>query len=396
MLSEEEQREQEREKRQEQRKQERLQRQIEKRRKLEERERKSVKRASVFELGMMIFVSNKIREVLEKSTEENAKFNEILAESLADIRKFTKNETKKLKKDITKATKEDMKDNIVGTVDLIKEASGKKPKITISVEVLGKTVDVENKYKKYLKSKAKYAMGTYAKESLDIPLAFTRIVQEEVKNVVQGKCTIDDSCRKAISKLADSGIKIIEYDTGVKRNVDVWVRQQMQYAEKESSQEINNKCAKDMGVTVFEFDAHANARPSHKKWQGKRYDTQGKLYPSLYELTHGEEKDYGCRHFAQPVWDVNMPYAYTKEQLKNIDTKPFTFQGKEYEGYEARQYQRELERNIRALKREVILLDNQGLGSTEAKVKLKHANAVYKAFSSEMGDRVHNDRLRIG
>ena len=196
--------------------------------------------------------------------------------------------------------------------------------------------------------------------------------------------------------MADSGVKIIEYDTGVKRNVDVWVRQEMQYAEKGSSQEINNKCAKDMGVTVFEFDAHANARPSHKKWQGKRYDTQGKLYPSLYELTHGEEKDYGCRHFAQPIWDVDMPYAYTKEQLKNIDTKPFMFQGKEYEGYDARQYQRELERNIRALKREVILLDNQGLGSTEAKIKLKHANAVYKAFSSEMGDRVHNDRLRIG
>ena len=65
MLSEEEQREQERKKRQEERKQERLQKQIEKRRKLEERERKSVKRASVFELGMMIFVSNKIREVLE-------------------------------------------------------------------------------------------------------------------------------------------------------------------------------------------------------------------------------------------------------------------------------------------------------------------------------------------
>ena len=91
-----------------------------------------------------------------------------------------------------------------------------------------------------------------------------------------------------------------------------------------------------------------------------------------------------------------MPYAYTKEQLKNIDTKPFMFQGKEYEGYEARQHQRELERNIRALKREIILLDNQGLSSTEAKVKLKHANAVYKSFSYEMGDRVHNDRLRIG
>ena len=389
MLSEEEQREQERKKRQEERKQERLQKQIEKRRKLEERERKSVKRASVFELGMMIFISNKIREVLEKNTEENAKFNEILAKSLVDLRKFTKKESKSLKKDVIKESKKDLEENKQGTLDLIKEASGKPIKKKLKMDLQN---DTSKRWKKYIKSNA----NTYAIGKDKLPVFFTKIVQEEVKNVVGGKCTIDDSCRKAISKLADSGVKIVEYDTGVKRNVDVWVRQQMQYAEKESSQEINNKCAKDMGVTVFEFDAHANARPSHKKWQGKRYDTQGKLYPSLYELTHGEEKDYGCRHFAQPVWDVDMPYAYTKEQLKNIDTKPFTFQGKEYEGYEARQYQRELERNIRALKREVILLDNQGLSSTEAKIKLKHANATYKAFSSEMGDRVHNDRLRIG
>lgn len=393
MLSEEEQREQERKKRQEERKQERLQKQIDKRRKLEERERKSVKRASVFELGMMIFVSNKIREVLEKSTEENAKFNEILAKSLVELRKFTKKESKSLKKDVIKESKKDLEENKQGTLDLIKEASGKPIKKKLKIDLyISPQNDTSKRWKKYIKSNA----NTYAIGKDKLPTFFTKIVQEEVKNVVGGKCTIDDSCRKAISKLANSGVKIVEYDTGVKRNVDVWVRQQMQYAEKESSQEINNKCAKDMGVTVFEFDAHANARPSHKKWQGKRYDTQGKLYPSLYELTHGEEKDYGCRHFAQPVWDVDMPYAYTKEQLENIDTKPFTFQGKKYEGYGARQYQRELERNIRALKREVILLDNQGLSSTETKIKLKHANAVYKAFSSEMGDRVHNDRLRIG
>lgn len=126
MLSEEEQREQERKKRQEERKQERLQKQIEKRRKLEERERKSVKRASVFELGVMIFVSNKIREVLEKSTEENAKFNEILAKSLVDLRKFTKKESKSLKKDVIKESKKDFEENKQGTLELIQEATKKK------------------------------------------------------------------------------------------------------------------------------------------------------------------------------------------------------------------------------------------------------------------------------
>ena len=135
MLSEEEQREQERKERQEQRKQERIQKQIEKRRNLEERERKSVKRASVFELGMMIFISNKIREVLEKATEENAKFNEILAKSLVDLRKFTKKESKSLKKDVINESKKDFEENKQGTLDLIEVGSGKPIKKKLKIDL---------------------------------------------------------------------------------------------------------------------------------------------------------------------------------------------------------------------------------------------------------------------
>ena len=196
MLGEEEQREQEREKRQQQRKQERLQRQIEKRRKLEERERKSVKRASVFELGMIIFVSNKIREVLEKSTEENAKFNEILAKSLVDLRKFTKRESKSLKKDVIKESKKDFEESKQGTLDLIEVASGKPIKKKLKMDLyISPQNDTSKHWKKYIKTSA----NTYAIGKDKLPVFFTKVVQEEVKNVVGGKCTIDDSCRKAIS-----------------------------------------------------------------------------------------------------------------------------------------------------------------------------------------------------
>ena len=161
MLSEEEQREQEREKRQEERKQERLQRQIEKRRKLEERERKSVKRASVFELVIMIFVSNKIREALEKSTEENAKFNEILAKSLVDLRKFTKKESKSLKKDVIKESKKDFEENKQGTLDLIEVASGKPIKKKLKIDLYISPQDnTAKRWKKYIKTSANtYAIG---------------------------------------------------------------------------------------------------------------------------------------------------------------------------------------------------------------------------------------------
>ena len=181
MLSEEGKREQERKERQEQRKQERLQRQIEKRRKLEERARKSVKRASVFELGMMIFVSNKIREVLEKSTEENAKFNDILAKSLVDLRKFVKKESKTFKKDVIKESKKDFEENKQGTLDLIKEASGKPIKNKLKIDLyISPQKDTEKRWKKCIKTSA----NTYAIGKDKLPVFFTKVVQEEVKNVV--------------------------------------------------------------------------------------------------------------------------------------------------------------------------------------------------------------------
>lgn len=398
-------REKEREEREKRRKQERLQKRIVARRKLEERARKSVKRASLFEITYSVFIAKKIKDSLVKIAKGESQ-NKVVAESLAEIRKYTKVESKKLQKELIKDSKKDLKDNAKGTLDLISQARGKKITLEISVDVLDETEDgfinvkgsksnaqkeVSKKWKKYIKSKSNtFAIGTDNVETF-----FTKTVQNEIKDVVDGNTTVDKSCQNAIKKLSDSGVKIVEYDTGVKRNVDVWVRQQMQYAEKESSQDINNQIAKELGVTIFEFDAHANARPSHKKWQGKRYDLKGKKYPSLHQLTHGEEKDYGCKHFAQPVWDEDSPYAYSKEDLKNIDTKPFEFNGKQYEGYDARQHQRKLERDIRALKREKLISEEMGYDTKEINAKLRQASRTYTAFSDAMGDRRHADRLRI-
>lgn len=251
--------------------------------------------------------------------------------------------------------------------------------------------DVEDYFKKYIKTKGtNFVIGKQG-----IPQFFTNFIEQEVKSVVDGTATVEDAIKKAISNLAKNEIKIIDYDSGVTRNIDVWCRQQMLYAQKQSTQDIRERYAKENDITIFEFDAHPNARPTHQVWQGKRYDTTGKYYPTLNELTHGEHNDYNCKHRAFPVYDKDNKYMFTKEQLDNINTKPFQWKGKEVDGYEGTQLMRRYEREIRAIKREMNLNDRYNIDNTKLKAKASKKRQEYKELCKKMGTYQRTNRLTV-
>ena len=90
---------------------------------------------------------------------------------------------------------------------------------------------------------------------------------------------------------------------------------------------------------------------------------------------------------------------YTEEELKELNAKEketFTYNGQEYNTYEATQHQREIERNIRQLKRELICYKETGL-EEDFKItssKLNAMNREYKKFSSAAGIRTKNERTQ--
>ena len=87
---------------------------------------------------------------------------------------------------------------------------------------------------------------------------------------------------------------------------------------------------------------------------------------------------------------------YTEAELKNINTPDFEYEGKKYNGYEAAQRQREIERNIRRLKRELICYKETGL-EEDFKItssKLNAMNREYKKFSQASGIRPKNERTQ--
>lgn len=262
----------------------------------------------------------------------------------------------------------------------------------VDVDLDERKMALRNRFKDYIRTDGRnFVVG--AKTGL--PQYFATFVEKEIADVVSGETTVARAVEKAINELSKVGLKVIDYDSGITRNIDVWARQEMIFAQKESSQDIRNTFAKANDITIWEFDAHANARESHKVWQGKRYDTTGRYYVTLDKLTHGEEKDYGCRHRAYPVWNIQDDYMFTDKELKSLDTKPFVFRGREYNGYEATQRQRAYERSIRAMKRERNMREDAGLDITKITKRLNRENREYSDFCKAMGTYRRSDRTKV-
>lgn len=328
------------------------------------------------EMTLLLLLLGEIKSTLEKPENKS--------QSISNIRKGTEKEVNKYLPLLLASAGSVLSNNYKQIAEGLK---GTAPKYTNTA-----LKDTEKYFKKYIKSKGtNFVVGKGKK----LPQYFTTFIEKEVQGVVDGTISMNDAIKKAIKELSDNGVSIIEYESGVKRNIDVFVRQQMLYAQRQSANEIREKYAEENGITIWEFDAHPNARPSHQKWQGKRFDTTGKYYPTKKQLNNDEDEDYGCKHIKYPVPDKDDPYMFTKEQLSNINTKPFEFNGKTYTGYEATQKQRLYERQIRALKREKKLNDEMGIVDETLEYRLKNKKKEYSQFCKAFGTYERIDRTTV-
>ncbi len=78
---------------------------------------------------------------------------------------------------------------------------------------------------------------------------------------------------------------------------------------------------------------------------------------------------------------------WTNKELRNIDNPPFEYDGKTYTHYEATQRMRQLERNMRKTKRELIGYDAAGLKDdfTSKSILLRRQREQYLDFANQAG-----------
>ena len=241
--------------------------------------------------------------------------------------------------------------------------------------------------------------------------AYQWALDNAVMQVQSGAINYNQAIKTAVKQLADGGLKVVDYESGHRDQIDVAARRAVMTGVSQICAKYTEQSAEYLETPYFEVSAHAGARDkpgpspwsSHKDWQGKVYSIcAGDIYPNIYEVCGLWAVDglegVNCRH-RRNVWVEGVSErTYTDEQLAHIDDDlGCEFDGKKYTAYEATQMQRRVEREVRKLKREKATYNAAGLREEEqaVNIRLRRLNAKYKAFSAAAGLPEQRERMKV-
>lgn len=227
--------------------------------------------------------------------------------------------------------------------------------------------------------------------------------------VQSGVLDYNSAIRQSVKRMADSGLRTVDYASGWSNHLDVAVRRATLTGANQMSGNLTDALGEEMACNFVEVTAHAGARntgsgpANHASWQGKVYARKGetKEYPNLAKVTgYGTGaglKGWNCRHDYNNFWPGYSERTWTDEELANIDPPPFSYKGKEYDYYAANQRQRAIERAIRKTKRELIGYDAAGdkEAFTAASIKLQRQRQEYQSFSKTANLRQKPERHQV-
>ena len=237
----------------------------------------------------------------------------------------------------------------------------------------------------------------------DIAKFYQDSVDLALMQVNSGVLNSNEAIKQAVKKLADSGLRTVDYENGWSNRVDVAVRRAVVTGSNQMCHKMTELTMDELGAEYVETTAHAGARPDHQEWQGQVFCYKGKSdkYPDFVEKTRYGYGDglggYNCRHSFYPFFPGISKRAYSEEHLNNIDPEPFEYDGKTYTYYEALQRQRKLETSIRQKKRELITYNAAGLKDdfNNSSILLNRLKSEYKSFSNAGDLTVRNDLMQV-
>ena len=245
--------------------------------------------------------------------------------------------------------------------------------------------------------------------------ALTWALDAALLQVQSGAVSYNTAIENAVKQLADSGLRMVDYESGRSDQVDVAARRAVMTGVNQINQKYAEQSTEYLETDLVETSAHIGARnignvpENHEMWQGKWYrwsekpKTSTGEYPDFIETTgYGTGAGLGgwnCRHTFYPVVEGVSEATYSQADLDAMkgENRKFKFEGQEYDGYTATQEQRSIERTIRKLKREETAYNAAGLHDKElaASIRIKRLSAKYKAFSRAAGLPEQRERMKV-
>lgn len=247
---------------------------------------------------------------------------------------------------------------------------------------------------------------------------FKDTMDNAVMHVLNGTFDYNSIIRKVTDEMTRSGVRSINYDSGISTRIDVAARRAILTGVNQVTSKISSDNMQKLDTEFVETSWHSTARPTHQVWQGRvfywdRADPNaekieaGVLYKSFIRETGYGEVDglcgANCRHTFYPFIPGISVRTYTDEQLEELnrqENEKKEYNGKEYNKYEAIQYQRRLETSMRKYRQDINLLKQSGLADDSdeviaARCKYQTLSRKYSDFSKKMGLREHRDRVNV-
>ena len=232
--------------------------------------------------------------------------------------------------------------------------------------------------------------------------AYMDIINRAYIETASGIYDYNTSIRGALRDMADQGIAGATYRRGnkyVKYSIEGTVRRDTITAVNQLANKGAEKITKEIGAKYVEVSAHIGARVSdtnpianHAGWQGKVYKLDGEdEYPNLKKSTGYPDDIQGlggvnCRHRMFPFFPgISVPNPNQIDEKENRKV------------YEATQKQRAMERNIRAIKKRLIVAkasNDTDLAKAYRK-KLTQKQAELEQFCKKNGLRRQTEREMV-
>lgn len=226
--------------------------------------------------------------------------------------------------------------------------------------------------------------------------AYQREMDLALLKVATGAFSYDQAVNDCVHRLAQSGLRSIDYASGRSYQIDTAARMCVRTGLSQLSGRITEANLKQTGQDLVITSQHLGSRPEHVPWQNKvfSYSGKNKRYPDFFKETgYGTVaglKGANCTHDFYPFWEGASVIPDDLEE-----PAPVTINGREYDYYQVSQRQRKMERDIRATKREIEAQKAIGRDTTALQNQLRKQTADYKQFSADAGVKVKQNRLRV-
>lgn len=190
---------------------------------------------------------------------------------------------------------------------------------------------------------------------------YHNLVDQAIAEVGTGQTSYNSAIRNALKQTADSGIRVIDYESGYSRRLDSAMRQNILDGVKDIAHEVSMRTGEEFGADGVEIDAHNYCAEDHLPYQGRQFtnkefeDIQNSL-PRQFEM-------WNCRHTVHAIILGLSEPLYTEDErqaMKEQSTEKIEFEGKEYTRYEATQLQRRIETSVRQSKDRAIIAKASG------------------------------------